>query len=84
MGSNVSRHSPKGLGRRSQSSGSICNGKGRTSDGKICSSLPNYLNDRQNSCGSETGCTISHHECGEAVGVDEVVALRILLILFNI
>ncbi|XP_057659904.1 uncharacterized protein LOC130896122 isoform X2 [Diorhabda carinulata] len=55
MGANVSRHSAKGLGRRSQSSGSICNGGGgsgsigkgnRHPEGKICSSLPSYLDDR--------------------------------------
>ncbi|XP_050299748.1 uncharacterized protein LOC126738440 isoform X2 [Anthonomus grandis grandis] len=57
MGANVSRHSAKGLtGRRSQSSGNICNGKGGSgrhqgdgsgSDGGggdgISGSLPNYL-----------------------------------------
>ncbi|XP_071051567.1 tyrosine-protein phosphatase non-receptor type 13-like isoform X2 [Onthophagus taurus] len=49
MGANVSRHSAKGLsGRRTQSSGSICNGKGsstRHGDAKICGSLPSYLDD---------------------------------------
>ncbi|KAL1490799.1 hypothetical protein ABEB36_013434 [Hypothenemus hampei] len=52
MGANVSRHSTKGLsGRRSQSSGSICNGKWRhQGDGSGKSSgggsLPSYLDDR--------------------------------------
>ncbi|XP_023311814.1 tyrosine-protein phosphatase non-receptor type 13-like isoform X2 [Anoplophora glabripennis] len=67
MGANVSRHSAKGLsGRRSQSSGSICNGKGRHPDGKICSSLPSYLDDRQSN-----GCNNNHHEC-EKPPLDEV------------
>ncbi|XP_066253712.1 uncharacterized protein [Euwallacea similis] len=51
MGANVSRHSTKGLsGRRSQSSGSICNGKGRhQGDGSgkgSGGSLPSYLDER--------------------------------------
>lgn len=75
MGANVSRHSAKGLGRRSQSSGSICNGKGRRGDGKICSSLPNYLDDRQDGGGSENGCNNNHHDC-EKVGIDEVSNLK--------
>ncbi|KAK9884482.1 hypothetical protein WA026_007324 [Henosepilachna vigintioctopunctata] len=58
MGANVSRHSSKGLsGRRSQSSGSICNGKGKHSEGKSCGSLPSYLDDRD--CGS---CN-NNHDC---------------------
>lgn len=58
MGANVSRHSSKGLsGRRSQSSGSICNGKGRHNDGKMCGSLPSYL-DEPNS----TGCNNNHQD----------------------
>lgn len=68
MGANVSRHSSKGLGRRSQSSGSICNSKGRHSsnnDGKMCGSLPSYLEDRSN------GCNNNHHEC-EKRPMDEV------------
>ncbi|KAG5886864.1 hypothetical protein JTB14_019223 [Gonioctena quinquepunctata] len=67
MGANVSRHSVKGLsGRRSQSSGSICNGSGGSSsgkssrhpDGKICSSLPSYLDER----GDEGACNNNHRE----------------------
>ncbi|XP_019761715.1 uncharacterized protein LOC109538776 isoform X1 [Dendroctonus ponderosae] len=46
MGANVSRHSTKGLsGRRSQSSGSICNGKGRHQGDGSGGSLPSYLDD---------------------------------------
>ncbi|GJQ68918.1 hypothetical protein Trydic_g6107 [Trypoxylus dichotomus] len=68
MGANVSRHSSKGLsGRRTQSSGSICNGKGGSGGGrhtnsepKICGSLPSYLDERD----ASTGCnTNHHHEC---------------------
>ncbi|XP_063909524.1 tyrosine-protein phosphatase non-receptor type 13-like isoform X3 [Zophobas morio] len=67
MGANVSRHSSKGLsGRRSQSSGSICNGKGRHGDGKMCGSLPSYLDDR-----NSTGCNNNHHDC-EKPPLDEV------------
>lgn len=62
MGANVSRHSSKGLsGRRSQSSGSICNGKGRHANGndaKVCGSLPSYLDDRE-----DTRCNNNHHDC---------------------
>ncbi|XP_060524459.1 uncharacterized protein LOC132700896 isoform X2 [Cylas formicarius] len=51
MGANVSRHSSKGLsGRRSQSSGSICNSKGgrQAGDGSKCGgSLPSYLDDNE-------------------------------------
>ncbi|XP_019881280.2 uncharacterized protein LOC109609094 isoform X3 [Aethina tumida] len=68
MGANVSRHSAKGLsGRRSQSSGSICNGKGRHPDGKICSSLPSYLDERENG----NGCNNNHNDC-EKQPLDEV------------
>lgn len=69
MGANVSRHSAKGLsGRRSQSSGSICNGKGRhNNDGKICSSLPSYLDERD----TQNGCNNNHHDC-EKPPLDEV------------
>lgn len=63
MGANVSRYSSKGLsGRRSQSSGSICNGKGRhgstgsANDKKICSSLPGYLDDKNKSCNNNLVC----------------------------
>ncbi|XP_015840769.1 uncharacterized protein LOC660401 isoform X2 [Tribolium castaneum] len=67
MGANVSRHSSKGLsGRRSQSSGSICNGKGRHNDGKMCGSLPSYLDDR-----NSNGCNNNHHDC-EKPPLDEV------------
>ncbi|KAL3277664.1 hypothetical protein HHI36_013010, partial [Cryptolaemus montrouzieri] len=56
MGANVSRHSSKGLsGRRSQSSGSICNGKGKHNEGKSCGSLPSYLDDRDSG-----GCNNNH------------------------
>lgn len=72
MGANVSRHSAKGLGRRSQSSGSICNGKGRRGDGKICGSLPNYLDDGQDGGGSENGCNNNRHDCGQKLALDEV------------
>lgn len=68
MGANVSRHSSKGLGRRSQSSGSICNSKSRHSgnnEAKMCGSLPSYLDDRPN------GCNNNHHEC-EKRAIDEV------------
>ncbi|XP_074039161.1 tyrosine-protein phosphatase non-receptor type 13 isoform X2 [Leptinotarsa decemlineata] len=67
MGANVSRHSVKGLsGRRSQSSGSICNGSGgsgsgkssRHPDGKICGSLPNYLDERERN----GACNNNRHE----------------------
>lgn len=60
MGANVSRYSSKGLsGRRSQSSGSICNGKGRhgsTNDNKICGSLPSYLDDKNKGCNNNLVC----------------------------
>lgn len=61
MGANVSRHSSKGLsGRRSQSSGSICNGKGKhNTDGKICGSLPSYLDETRSSSNS---CNNNHHD----------------------
>jgi hypothetical protein len=73
MGANVSRHSSKGLsGRRSQSSGSICNGKGRHNDGKMCGSLPSYLDDR-----NSTGCNNNHHDC-EKPPLDEVCLLYII------
>lgn len=62
MGANVSRHSSKGLsGRRSQSSGSICNSKGRNptnNEGKLCGSLPSYLDDRETN-----GCNNNHQDC---------------------
>ncbi|KAK4880875.1 hypothetical protein RN001_004194 [Aquatica leii] len=73
MGANVSRHSSKGLhGRRSQSSGSICNSKGRhgsSGDTKMCGSLPSYLDDRN----SHT-CNNNHHDCEKAQldGVDRI------------
>lgn len=61
MGANVSRYSSKGLsGRRSQSSGSICNGKGRhanSSDSKMCGSLPSYLDDKNSKgCNNNLVC----------------------------
>lgn len=66
MGANVSRHSSKGLsGRRSQSSGSICNGKGRHSESKYCGSLPSYLDDR------DAGSCNNNYDC-EKAAVDEV------------
>ncbi|XP_044756941.1 uncharacterized protein LOC123315343 isoform X2 [Coccinella septempunctata] len=66
MGANVSRHSSKGLsGRRSQSSGSICNGKGRHSKGEFCGSLPSYLDER------DTGGCNNNYDC-EKAAVDEV------------
>uniref|UniRef100_A0A6P7H655 Uncharacterized protein LOC114344785 isoform X2 n=1 Tax=Diabrotica virgifera virgifera TaxID=50390 RepID=A0A6P7H655_DIAVI len=69
MGANVSRHSAKGLGRRSQSSGSICNGgggagsggKGRHPEGKICSSLPSYLDDRDKNGACNNNHDGKHH-----------------------
>lgn len=70
MGANVSRHSAKGLGRRSHSSSSICNSKGsrHAGEGKMCGSLPSYLDDELDS----SGCNNNHHECGAKVGIDEV------------
>ncbi|XP_045469390.1 uncharacterized protein LOC123677030 isoform X2 [Harmonia axyridis] len=66
MGANVSRHSSKGLsGRRSQSSGSICNGKGRHNEGKYCGSLPSYLDDR------DAGSCNNNYDC-EKAAADEV------------
>lgn len=77
MGANVSRHSAKGLGRRSQSSGSICNGSGsgsggkasRHPEGKICSSLPSYLDERE-----KNGTCNNNHERKHPLG--EVRSMR--------
>ncbi|CAH1155098.1 unnamed protein product [Phaedon cochleariae] len=71
MGANVSRHSSKGLsGRRSHSSGSICNGGGLPPEGKICSSLPSYLDD-----GEEAACEGGRQKKS---GIDEVDRLSSL------
>lgn len=71
MGANVSRHSNKGLhGRRSQSSGSICNGKGgKHGETKICGSLPSYLDD-----GGGEACNNNNRGggCGDKSGVEDV------------
>ncbi|KAF7274428.1 hypothetical protein GWI33_012916 [Rhynchophorus ferrugineus] len=71
MGANVSRHSTKGLsGRRSQSSGSICNGKGRhQGDGSgkgSGGSLPSYLDEREPSCNN------NFDDDAEKASLDEV------------
>ncbi|CAH0553789.1 unnamed protein product [Brassicogethes aeneus] len=62
MGANVSRHSSKGLsGRRSQSSGSIYSGKsgsGRNQEGKVCGSLPSYLDEN-----NDNGTNNNHADC---------------------
>ncbi|KAK9700824.1 hypothetical protein QE152_g31006 [Popillia japonica] len=77
MGANVSRHSSKGLsGRRTQSSGSICNGKGGSGGGgrhtnsepKICGSLPSYLDERD----ATTGCNNNHHHDYEKPPLQDV------------
>uniref|UniRef100_A0A1Y1MF45 PDZ domain-containing protein n=1 Tax=Photinus pyralis TaxID=7054 RepID=A0A1Y1MF45_PHOPY len=75
MGANVSRHSSKGLhGRRSQSSGSICNSKDRhaSSDNKMCGSLPSYLDDR-----NSHSCNNNHHDCenSQLHGVERIPSL---------
>lgn len=78
MGANVSRHSSKGLsGRRTQSSGSICNGKGARSgagEQKICGSLPSYLDETD-----ATACNNNHRssEC-EKPPLDDVSLLKLL------